>query len=691
MLRRVRELTGWVQTSGAATRCLGRPAAIAAVMLACAAPLPAHSQKAFSSSPSSRSSPKQKKSSPFASLEADYIRTFLNRFPVVATYLGAAGLDPGYAALDGKLRDYSPAALLAERGEWLGFEARLAKIDDRKLSESERIDAAVLKSQLAFLVRNLDRRIHERALDVFLEEPLRGIEWTLQGMDPGAGGGRGTKAEWEAIGTRATAAPAYLKTALGNVRRGASGDAIPDRRLITASVEAAETTAVYFEKTLPELAKRVGTALDDAGRASLLSASADAAAAFRDFRKGLLDLFFRPDGKALKPVYDRDRYALGEAEYAWALKNNLHVSATPRELHGRGKVSVASTLVEMTALARRIAFARGWSDDALPSVFSRLSDAIPKTDDEMLASYQGACRRLVEYGRKTGMFDLPADYRLDVVFTPPPLRDSVDAAYYPAPQFKKGGVGQFYVTPTGNDPAALREHARAAVASLAAHEGFPGHDWYYQFARAHSASIPVIRWLLPGGVEDSASMWEDSMSSEGWALYCEQLVGEPRAGFPEGFYTPEERLFQLQNQLLRDARVVVDTGLHCGFMSFEDAVTYLARNVAFVLGPVSTDPKINPSAAERAAVEAMRKETFRYSKWPTQAITYDLGKAEILALRKECRKIEGFSFSEKRFHEDFLSEGQIPPGLFRERLLAKARARVDSHVPPGAESLGISR
>jgi len=633
---------------------------------------PAHSQKSPSSS---RSSPKQKKFSPFATLEADYVRTFLNRFPVVATYLGASGLDPAYAALDGKLRDYSPAALRAERGEWQDFTARLAKIDGKRLSEVERIDAVVLKSQLAFLVHNLDRRVHEKALDVFIEEPLRGIEWTLQGMDPGAGGARGTRAEWDAIASRAAAAPAYLGTALANVRRGASGDAIPDRRLILASAEGALKTAEYFDKTLPARAKEAGAALDDAGRASLLSASSAAASAFRDFQKGLLELFFRPDGRALKPEFDRDRYAAGEADYAWALENNLHVASTPRELHGRGKASVAATLVRMTALARRIALARGWSDMSLPSVFARLSDEIPRTDDEMLASYQDTCRRLVAYGRATGMFDLPADYRLDVVFTPAPLRDSIDAAYYPAPQFRKGGVGQFYVTPTGNDPAALREHARPALASLAAHEGFPGHDWYYQFARAHAASIPVIRWLLPGGVEDSASMWEDSMSAEGWAFYCEQLVGEPREGHPDGFYSPEERLFQLQNQLLRDARVVVDTGLHCGYMTFDEAALYLARNVAFVQGPVSTDPKVDPSAAERASVDAMRRETFRYSKWPTQAITYALGKAEILALRDECRTIEGPSFSEKRFHEEFLSEGQVPPGLFREQMLTRARAR----------------
>ncbi|HEX2758657.1 MAG TPA: DUF885 domain-containing protein, partial [Thermoanaerobaculia bacterium] len=452
-----------------------------------------------------------------------------------------------------------------------------------------------------------------------------------------------------------------------------------------------ESTAVYFEKALPEKAASWGAGLDAETRAALTSACPAAAAAFRDFRKGLVDLFFEPGGKALKPAFDKDRFAAGEAEYSWALKNNLGVTRTPRELHAYGKSRVAETLSEMTVLARAIAREKGFADDSLSGVVNTLSNDVPKSDAEMLESYKDACRRLVEYGRKTGMFDLPSDYRLEVVFTPPPLRDTIDAAYYPAPQFKKGGVGQFYVTPTGDDPAALREHARAAVASLAAHEGFPGHDWYYQFMRSRAGSISAIRWLTPGGVEDSASMWEDAMSSEGWALYCERLVGEPRTNFPDGFYSPEERFFELQNQLLRDARVVIDTGIHCGFMSFEDAVTYFARNVVFVRGPVSTDPALNPDAAERAAVASARREIFRYSKWPTQAITYNLGKAEILALREECQAFEGPAFSERRFHEELLSEGQIPPAAFRARLLARARTRSAATGVPDVTNIGISR
>ncbi|MFI5197887.1 MAG: DUF885 domain-containing protein [Thermoanaerobaculia bacterium] len=631
------------------------------------------------------------KVSAFAALRAEYLKEFLERFPVVATYLGAEGLDPAYAALDGKLRDYSPVALRAEHDIWMGFRARLAKIDVKTLAEPDRIDASVMGAQLAFLVHNLDRRAHEKALDVFLEEPLRGVEWALLGMAPGAGGTRGTKAEWQGVAARTAAVPAYLKTALANVRRGASGNAIPDRRLIRTAVDAAESTAVYFETSLAGTLASWGANLDADTKASVMAAGASAAAAFREFHKGLLDLFFEPDGKALKPAFDRDRFAAGEAEYSWALKNNLGVTRTPRELHAYGKSELAATLGEMTVLARRIASDRELPDASLASVLSSLANDVPKNDAEMLSWYREACRRLVDFGRKTRMFDLPADYRLDVVFTPPPLRDTIDAAYYPAPPFKAGGVGQFYVTPTGDDPAALREHARSAIASLAAHEGFPGHDWYYQFMRSHAASIPSIRWLTPGGVEDSLSMWEDSMSSEGWALYCERLVGERREDFPEGFYSPEERLFQLQNQLLRDARVVIDTGIHCGFMSFEDAVAYYARNVAFVKGAVSTDAAVNSDAAERAAVASARKEIFRYSKWPTQAITYHLGKADILALRDESRTIEGPGFSERRFHEEFLSEGQIPPGTFRSRLLAKARARSAATDDPDAMATGVPR
>ncbi len=145
----------------------------------------------------------------------------------------------------------------------------------------------------------------------------------------------------------------------------------------------------------------------------------------------------------------------------------------------------------------------------------------------MIDGYRRTAARLVAYGRSAGLFDIAPDYRLEVTVTPPPLRASIEgAAYYPAPPFKTSGVGRFYVTPTGDDVAELRqEHNYAAMPDLAGHEGFPGHDWHYKVMTQYREQISPLRWLTPGAVEDSSSMWQDSMAAEGWALYAEALAG----------------------------------------------------------------------------------------------------------------------------------------------------------------------
>jgi uncharacterized protein (DUF885 family) len=609
----------------------------------------------------------------FGALRDEYVKIFLRRFPVVATYLGAEGLDPLLISVNGTLRDYSHAGLESERKEWTRLQRELQRFDLKSFSDEDRVDAEVMSAQLAFMLRNLDRKLSERAIDVYLEEPLRGVEWLLQGMTERTQGTFGSDAEWEALVQRTQAVPAYLKVAEANLQRG-----LPDRRLIRTSLTAAQSTADYFEKSLPDKARRIAPAGAEQNLKQLLAACQTAGTAFRHFESALRSLYLQKDGKTLKPEYDKDRFAIGVAEYQWALKNNLRVSRTPRELFEEAKMTVAQTQARLRALAEQIGADKEWLDASPPAAFAALGEEVPKSDEEMLSWYRDAVQRLVAYARQTKLFDVPADYRVDVVFTPPPLRDTIDAAYYPAPPFKQSGLGQFYVTPTGNDPIKLAHHARAAIADLAAHEGFPGHDWNYQFLRARAKSLSPVRWLTPGGVEDSASMWEDSMAAEGWALYSEQLVGEPRPGHPNGFYTPEERLYQLQAQLLRNARVVVDTGIHCGYMSFDGAAEYFARNVRFVKGAISSDPAANNSARERELVESSRKAIYRYSKWPTQAITYQLGKADILQLREQLQKAQGDAFSERLFHESFLSQGTIPAGYFKSVLLQQVLSATHS-------------
>jgi uncharacterized protein (DUF885 family) len=307
---------------------------------------------------------------------------------------------------------------------------------------------------------------------------------------------------------------------------------------------------------------------------------------------------------------------------------------------------------------------------AVRAVFDNLSLDAPKTDEEMIALYRSTGERIVDFARRTGLFDVPADYQLDVVITPPPLRSSIDgAAYYPAPAFKTSGVGRFYVTPTDNDPVELsQQHNRAAVADLAAHEGFPGHDWHYKVMAQNRAAISALRWLTPGAVEDSSSMWQDSMTAEGWALYSEALLSEPQKDAPNGFYTPEERLYQLRGKLYRDLRVRIDTGLHTSRLSFEDAVTLFSEVVDFLPGSC-TDPKALAVDAKRASCEAARGAITRYARWPTQAITYRLGKDQIFALREAAQEKLGDKFEPKRFHMELLIQGTIPSAYFGDELM----------------------
>ena len=89
--------------------------------------------------------------------------------------------------------------------------------------------------------------------------------------------------------------------------------------------------------------------------------------------------------------------------------------------------------------------------------------------------------------------------------------------------------------------------------------------------------------------------------SEGWALYAERVMRE------RGFFTdPLHELHHLNATLFRAARIIVDTSLHLGEMSFDEAVTFMMDKAAL------------PEPVARA-------EVGRYCWWPTQASSYLTG------------------------------------------------------------------
>jgi uncharacterized protein (DUF885 family) len=629
----------------------------------------------------------------FAVLEHQYVTYLLWQFPVVATYLGGSAFDPTLAAVDGTLRDYSPDALQREDARLGEFRAHFAALAPARLSARRRIDRSVALAEIAFLLREHQvRRYQQRSLDSYVDEPFRGVDWQIQGMTVTGPSAYGTDAEWQAVIARVAAVPAYLATAERQLGAGIAAHNTPDWRVLAEfGLDSTAADANYFSRTLPQLAAAdIGAAHRDALLRELQVAGDAAAGAYRHLRDFVATSFFEDSGAdGTTPVprspYRADRFAFGASEYDWALHNNLRLNDSAAALFTASWPVVERSSAQIVTLAGQIAASHGWPADAdgaatVRAVFAQLSQDAPRTDAQMIDGYRRTAARLVAYGRSAALFDIAPDYRLEVTVTPPPLRASIEgAAYYPAPPFKTSGVGRFYVTPTGDDVAQLRqEHNYAAMPDLAGHEGFPGHDWHYKVMTQYREQISPVRWLTPGAVEDSSSMWQDSMAAEGWALYAEALLAEPAAGAPGGFYSPEERLYQLRGKLYRDLRVRIDTGLHTGRLGFEDAVTLFSQVVDFLPGSCR-DPAALKVEAKQASCKAARAAVTRYARWPTQAITYRLGKEQILELRQRARRLLGARFSATRFHLELMKQGTIPAGYFGEELL---RA-LHTAAPPG--------
>jgi uncharacterized protein (DUF885 family) len=610
----------------------------------------------------------------FAALRDRYFVRVLALNPVTATYLGGDAYSPTLRAVNGRLRDYRPAALAAERAFYHATKRAWSAIRPASLLPAERVDHAVMGAQLDFILHQLEElRYHQRSVDTYVAEPFRGIDWQIQQMTDAGGGLLGTAAEWELVVARLQAVPGYLTAARGNLAAGKAAGNIPDWRMVERDgIVGSRSNAQYFRTVLPELAGKLmgGHPFAAAALARLRTAAGRAAASYEDFAL-FLRRTYGADG--------RDRFAVGEREYMWRVRNNLRDTRTAQQLFDYGKEQVALYLGKIYEVAQTVArdanlsIPFGTTDEknaGVRAVMDHLAKDAPRNDDELLQWYVDAGKRAVQYGRERGLFDIPADYRLDVYPTPPVLRSTIDAAYYPAPPFKQSGVGRFYLTPTDNDPAALGLNNRASVADTAIHEGFPGHDWHYKFLTQNARAISNIRWLTPGAVEDSSSMWQDSMAAEGWGLYSEELMSEATPERPYGFYTAGEYMYELQGQLLRAVRIVVDVGIHTGRMTYDQAVDYFTANVNFFPN-ARTRGESDPTA--KAVAEGAQRAIYRYSKWPTQAITYNLGKNAIIQLREAYRQARGSSYSPREFHERFMRMGMIPPGFYREAFMADAR------------------
>jgi uncharacterized protein (DUF885 family) len=112
-----------------------------------------------------------------------------------------------------------------------------------------------------------------------------------------------------------------------------------------------------------------------------------------------------------------------------------------------------------------------------------------------------------------------------------------------------------------------------------------------------------------------------------------------RVGFLDD---PVVRLMRLNDQIWRACRVVIDVELHLGRMALDQAVDFLVREAA-----------MNRREA--------RLECRRYAEEPGQAMSYLLGKREVLRLARRWDEERGGTL--RAFHDELLSWGSLPPAV----------------------------
>ena len=112
------------------------------------------------------------------------------------------------------------------------------------------------------------------------------------------------------------------------------------------------------------------------------------------------------------------------------------------------------------------------------------------------------------------------------------------------------------------------------VATFTLHEGQPGHHLQRTVQQNFGDEIPKFAQFPLGGSSPSNMISSYSAFSEGWGLYSEYL-GTQLGVYPN---EPMKELGYIMGDLLRSARLVVDTGIHKYGWSRENAVGKLKNS-----------------------------------------------------------------------------------------------------------------
>jgi uncharacterized protein (DUF885 family) len=294
----------------------------------------------------------------------------------------------------------------------------------------------------------------------------------------------------------------------------------------------------------------------------------------------------------------------------------------PDEIHQIGLAEVARIQREYGVIGPKM----GYNGPAagLPTWVTAQEKYRPfKSDKEVIDVYRKLDEQLK--AKLPELFTLrpktPLDLRLE-----PELSRATASDHYTPPAVDGSRPGVFWSVV--NDP---KLYGTTGMVTLYLHEGAPGH--HFHIALVQELGLPNFRRF--GG---------NNAFTEGWALYAETLGKEMGL-----FDKPEDYFGHLNDEMLRAARLVVDTGIHTKGWTREQAIKYVQETLGYT------------EADSRAQIE-------RYMVWPAQALGYKIGALKIIELRKRAEAALGSKFSLPKFHEIVLGEGTLPLSLLEAKV-----------------------
>lgn len=319
---------------------------------------------------------------------------------------------------------------------------------------------------------------------------------------------------------------------------------------------------------------------------------------------------------------------MGAANYNYYLK---HVLLLPLEAE-----QVA--MLGRTELARYRALESLLSDPALADPNPARSKSIPPDQESFLKAYESRQQEMIDFIKERKLMTIP-DYlgRFEIRQLPEAFKPTSPGGFMNPPGlYDKDSTG-FYFIPTYN-PQSKNFYIRAAIEDprpVLGHEGIPGH--FMQLSIANHLANEIRR------------QHGDGVFVEGWALYGEEML------MRTGLY-PENSAAQgqiLRLSRYRSARIGVDVNLHTGKWTFEQAVQYF----------------MEAGGLDREAAEG---EAAGAASYPTQKITYIVGKWQIMNLLGRYRDKAGANYRLGQFHDDLIKNGSLPLSIVEWILLDDA-------------------